>query len=58
MIVLDLNKEYLEMVVLNFFFIDYVISRYGEDERFGVFIEFKVLKSGINYVVIKVVVDL
>ncbi|WAM35170.1 hypothetical protein [Caldicellulosiruptor acetigenus] len=54
---LDLNKEYLEMVALNPPFIDYVTSRYGEDERFGVFIEPKASKSGINYVVIKAVAD-
>lgn len=54
---IDLNKEYLEMVALNPPFIDYVISKYGEDERYGVFIEPKASKAGVNYLVVKAVAD-
>ncbi|WAM30727.1 hypothetical protein [Caldicellulosiruptor naganoensis] len=54
---IDLNKEYLEMVALNPPFLDYVTSKYGEDERFGVFVEPKASKSGVNYVVVKAVAD-
>ncbi|ABP67386.1 lipopolysaccharide biosynthesis protein [Caldicellulosiruptor saccharolyticus DSM 8903] len=54
---IDLNKEYLEMVALNPPFIDYVTSKYGEDERFGVFVEPKASKSGVNYIVVKAVAD-
>lgn len=54
---IDLNKEYLEMVALNPPFIDYVISKYGENDKFGVFIEPKASKSGVNYVVVRAVAD-
>ncbi|WAM32939.1 LPS biosynthesis protein [Caldicellulosiruptor morganii] len=54
---IDLNKEYLEMVALNPPFLDYVTSRYGEDERFGAFIESRASKGGVNYVVVKAVAN-